>query len=209
MSDIKTVQRLYVQSYISYTATYIAALLAFWLFQDISQSKVINTWFIAFSLFTLIRFFMTWKFNQISHEEDYDIWLMTFLVMSVISGTMWGLTGYIFIPKGTLPLLDSVLHHGILFLFIASLIGGSIITYSASKIVYLSFSFPAVVPQCFMLIAQGDKYHSFLGGIFLTYGIVMFLISVYINRVFAEHNKIDAENATLKSILKKNDIKYE
>ena len=209
MSNLKKIQRLYGQSYISYCATYIAAILAFWLFQDISQSKTLNIWFIVFSIFTLIRFIITWRFNQTKHDDDNEIWLIMFLVMSAISGTMWGLSGFLFIPQDELPLLDSVLYHGILFLFIASLIGGSIITYSASKTVYLSFSFPAVVPHSFMLISQGDKYHSFLGGIFLAYGVIMFLISVYINRVFAEHNKVDAENDRLKLILNRNDIKFD
>lgn len=209
MTNLRTIQRLYSQSYISYSATYFAAILAFWLFQDIPQSKVLNIWFVIFTLFTLIRFFITWRFNKIKHDEDNETWLIVFLIMSAVSGTMWGLTGFLFLPKGVLPLLDSVLYHGILFLFIASLIGGSIITYSASKTVYLSFSFPAVVPQSFMLIAQGDKYHSFLGGIFLAYGVIMFLISVYINRVFAEHNRIESENELLKSILKKNGIKFD
>lgn len=209
MAELKTIQRLYKQSYVSYSATYIAAILAYWLFLDISQSKVLNIWFIVFTVFTLIRVILTWQFNKGVHNEDAEIWLMLFLVMSAISGTMWGLTGFLFIPKGSLPLLDSVLHHGILLLFIASLIGGSIITYSASKMVYLCFSFPAVIPQCLMLIAEGDKYHSFLGGIFLAYGVIMFLISVYINRVFAEHNKVDAENDRLKLILKRNDIKFD
>tara|TARA_R110002072_G_scaffold121618_1_gene255636 strand:+ start:14016 stop:14645 length:630 start_codon:yes stop_codon:yes gene_type:complete len=207
MTNLKTVQRLYGQSYISYSATYLAAILAFWLFQDVSQSKILNVWFIIFTLLTFIRFVMTWRYNQSTHNEGNETWLIMFLIMSAISGTMWGLSGFLFIPKGSLPLLESVLYHGMLFLFIASLIGGSIITYSASKMVYLSFSFPAVVPQSFMLIAQGDKYHSFLGGIFLAYGVVMFLISVYINRVFAEHNNVDAENDRLRLLLKRHDIK--
>ncbi|GJM04541.1 MAG: hypothetical protein DHS20C09_05320 [marine bacterium B5-7] len=207
MSNLKTIQRLYGQSYISYSATYLAAILVFWLFQGISHSKVLTIWFAIFSLFTFLRFVMTWRYNQTKHNEENETWLMIFLIMSAISGTMWGLSGFLFIPEDELSLLDSVLYHGMLFLFIASLIGGSIITYSASKTVYLSFSFPAVVPQSFMLIAQGDKYHSFLGGIFLAYGAVMFLISVYINRVFAEHNNVDAENDRLRLLLKRNDIK--
>ena len=209
MMDFKTIERLYSQSYVSYSATYAAAILAFWLFQDISQSKTLNIWFIIFSLFTFIRFVITWRFNQSEDKEDNETWLIIFLIMTAVSGTMWGLTGFLFIPKGSLPLLDSVLYHGILLLFIASLLGGSIITYSASKIVYLSFSFPAVVPQCFMLIAEGDKYHSFLGGIILVYATIMFLISVYINRIFAEQSKIDTENEFLKSTLKKNGIKID
>jgi len=179
------------------------------LFQDISQSKTLNIWFIIFSLFTFIRFVITWRFNQSEDKEDNETWLIIFLIMTAVSGTMWGLTGFLFIPKGSLPLLDSVLYHGILLLFIASLLGGSIITYSASKIDYLSFSFPAVVPQCFMLISEGDKYHSFLGGIVLAYAVIMFLISVYINRIFAEQSKIDTENEFLKSTLKKNGIKID
>ncbi len=198
MIDEKQIKRLYDQSYVSYIATYFVAVLAYWLFKDIAPEKIINTWFIIFSLFTTARFILTWRFKQGKNQEYDDIWFMLFLISTAISGTLWGLTGFLFIPDETLSLLDSVLNHGILLLFIASLIGGSIITYSASKMVYMSFSIPAIVPQCLMLIAQGNKYHSFLGGIVLAYACIMFVISVYINRVFTESNKVEAENEFLK-----------
>ena len=209
MIDKNQIQRLYDQSYFSYSATYFGAVMAFWLFKGITPDTVINTWFITFTIFTSARFFLTWKFNNSDHERNTDVWLIIFLITSAISGTMWGLTGFIFIPKGALPFLESVLHHGILLLFIATLIAGSIITYSASKIVYLSFSVPAIIPQCLMLVAQGDKYHSFLGGIVLIYAFIMFVISVYINRVFSEYDKIDVRNKFLKSVIEKHGIKVE
>lgn len=209
MINKKQIQRLYDQSYISYIATYCAAILAYWLFKDITPDKIINTWFIVFSIFITARFILTWRFKKKDYEEYDDIWLILFLIATAISGTLWGLTGFLFIPKDTLSLLDSVLHHGILLLFIASLIGGSIITYSASKTVYMSFSIPAIVPQCFMLIAQGDKYHSFLGGIVLAYACIMFVISVYINRIFTEYDETELENESLKEIITSNGIKIE
>lgn len=207
MISEKQVQRLYDQSYVSYIATYFAAVLAYWLFKDIAPERIINTWFIIFSLFTAARFILTWRYKQNKNKEHYDIWFILFLIATAISGTLWGLTGFLFIPDDTLSLLDSVLDHGILLLFIASLIGGSIITYSASKMVYMSFSIPAIVPQCLMLIAQGNKYHSFLGGIVLAYACIMFVISVYINRVFTEYNKIETENEFLKKIITSSGIK--
>ncbi len=206
MIDDKKIKRLYDQSYVSYIATYFAAVLAYWLFKDITPDKIINSWFIIFSLFTTARFILTWRFKQIKNKKYDDVWLILFLITTAISGTLWGLTGFLFIPAGTLSLLDSVLHHGILLLFIACLIGGSIITYSASKTVYMSFSIPAIVPQCLMLIALGNKYHSLLGGIVLAYACIMFVISVYINRVFTEYNKVEAENEYLKKIITSNGI---
>jgi hypothetical protein len=204
--DKNKIQRLYDQSYLSYTATYFGAVMTYWLFKDIAPTSVLNTWFIIFTLFTSARYFLTWQFNKSEHNKKNDIWLIIFLTTSAISGTLWGITGFLFIPKGSLPMLDSVLHHGILLLFIATLITGSIITYSASKTVYLSFSVPAVVPQCLMLIAQGDKYHSFIGGIVLLYAFVMFVISVYINRTFALNDKVEERNKYLESIIKKHGI---
>ena len=209
MINKSTIQRLYDQSYFSYAATFFGAVMAYWLFKGITPDAVLNTWFITFTIFTSARFFLTWKFNNSEHEKNTDVWMIMFLTASVISGTMWGLTGFIFIPKGALPLLESVLHHGILLLFIATLIAGSIITYSASKIVYLSFSVPAIIPQCLMLVAQGDKYHSFLGGIVLIYAFIMFVISLYINRVFSEYDEVNVRNRFLKSVIEKHGIKIE
>jgi len=209
MINKSQIQRLYDQSYFSYTATFFGAVMAFWLFNGITPDAILNTWFIIFAIFTSARFILTWKFNNRDEKKNIDIWMIIFLITSVISGTMWGLTGFIFIPKGALPMLESILHHGILLLFIATLIAGSIITYSASKTVYLSFSVPAIIPQCLMLVAQGDKYHSFLGGIVLIYAFIMFVISVYINRVFSEYDKVDVQNKYLKRVLARHDIKIE
>ncbi|MBL1142742.1 MAG: hypothetical protein HND53_11995 [Proteobacteria bacterium] len=208
MSDIKQVESLYQHSYISFIATLFAAILVYWLFKSVADINVLTTWLIVFVIITVIRIFISWRFLNIEHKNS-DLWLIAFLVMSMISGTLWGLTGILFIEKGTLPLLDSVLYHGMLLLFIAALITGSIVTYSASKIVYLSFSVPAVVPQCLLLISEGDKYHSLLGGIVLIYACVMFVFSVYIHKIFAENIKIEARNELLGFALKKNGIKLD
>ncbi|MEM6998725.1 MAG: hypothetical protein AAF419_02675, partial [Pseudomonadota bacterium] len=161
---------------------------------------------IIFTILVVIRFFTTWLFNKRENNKNIDYWLILFLIMSGISGTMWGLTGFLFIPEGLLSLLDSILFQGILLIFIATLIAGSIITYSASKTVFLVFSVPAIVPQSLMLIAQGDKYNSFLGGVMLTYFFIMFVISIYINRVFNEYSKMEMRNERLESELKNNGI---
>ena len=209
ITDPKQIERLYKQSYLAYIATIAGAILAYWLFLDIADSKILNVWFIVFILFALSRFLITWKFNKRNKNKDIEIWFIVFLITSAISGTMWGLTGFLFIPKGSLPLLDAVLYQGILLLFIAALLAGSAITYSASKIVYLSFSVPAVVPQCLMLIAKGDKYHSFLGGVILAYALVMLIVSIYIHRVFSEYCKAETENELLKATLKANGIELD
>lgn len=209
MSDIKLIERLYSQSYISYIATYVAALLALWIFIDISPKRILLIWFVIFSIVTFIRFIITWSHNKKNNQKNAEFWLILFLIMSAISGTLWGLTSFVFIPADSLEQLDSVLYHGILLLIIAALIAGSIVTYSACKSVYLSFSVPAIVPPCLMLIAKGDKYHSFLGGVVLAYAMIMFVISVYIHRVFSEYADVEFENEKLKKILDKHNISTE
>jgi hypothetical protein len=208
MSDIKQIERLYTNSYLSLIATLFAAVLVFLLFEPIADKQILTTWFIIFTTVTAVRLFISWRFLNHEHE-NIDSWLIIFIVASLVSGTMWGLTGFLFIEEGSLPLLDSVLYHGLLLLFITALIAGSIVTYSASRLVYLSFSVPAVVPQCFLLIAQGDKYHSFLGGVVLAYACVMFVISIYIYKIFSENSQIEERNELLEAVLKKNNIKIE
>lgn len=126
-----------------------------------------------------------------------------FVAASLISGTLWGLTGFVFIKEGHLTLLDSVLYHGLLLLFITALIAGSVVTYSASRLVYLSFSVPAVMPQCFLLISYGDKYHSFLGGVVLAYTCVMFLYLFIFIGFFQKTVRLKSEMNTWKLFLKK------
>lgn len=208
MSEIKQVERLYEHSYLSLIATLFAAVLVYWLFEPVTDRNVLVTWVSVFICVTVFRLFISWYFLNHEHK-NIDTWLLIFIATSLVSGTLWGLTGFIFIKEGSLILLDSVLYHGLLLLFITALITGSIVTYSVSRLVYLSFSVPAVVPQCFLLISYGDKYHSFLGGIVLAYAIVMFVISVYFHRIFLENTKIEERNEFLESMLKKNNIKLD
>ncbi len=86
-------------------------------------------------------------------------------------------------------------------LLISLLIAGSIITYSSKIIVFLSFSIPAIVPLSLMLVAKGDKYHSFLGGVGVGYLLIMFIISLYMNYVFNECLKIELKNESLRARL--------
>ncbi|GEM_PF-1655651 len=209
MSELKQIERLYSHSYLSFIATFFGAVLVFWFFQSIADPVVLNSWFIIFFILTIIRIVVSWYFHKSEHENNSQNWLIAFLCLSMISGTLWGLTGFLLIPEGVLTLFESVLYHGMLLLFITALIVGSLITYSASKMVYLSFAFPAVVPQCLMLISKGDQYHSFLGGFVLAYACIIFVISVYVYRIFLECSKTEIENEMLKKILDKNGIPFD
>jgi hypothetical protein len=209
MTDIKLIERLYNYSYLTYLATFFAAIITFWLFQGITAPKILNTWFIVFSVIIFSRFVITWCFKKYEHSKNIELWFILFLIATAISGTMWGITGFIFIPEGSLSLLDSVLYRGALLLFISTLVAGSVVTYSCSKIVYLVFAIPALIPQGLLLVAEGDKYHSFLGGVILVYVIVMFIIAVYFHRIFAENTKIEARNEYLENTLKKHGIKVD
>lgn len=200
MSDLKQIERLYSHSYLSFIATFFGAILVLWLFQTVAESLVLISWFAIFSILTFIRIVVTYHFQK-SDQINTETWLMVFLILTFFSGTMWGITGFLFIPEGLLSLVDSVLYHGMLLLFIVALITGSIITYSASKMVYLCFSVPAIVPQCLMLISKGDIYHSSLGGFVLAYACIMFVISIYIHQIFSQCSKIEAQNEIIKEIL--------
>ena len=167
MLDEKKIAHLYRNSYLSYIASAAGALLVFWLLQDIAPKNTLIVWLGIFMSLTVIRMLFSYSFLKMKHVTNVDVWLIAFVSMSFISGTLWGLTGFILIPKTGIVLTESVMYHGMLLLFIAVLIAGSVITYSISRLVYLSFSFPAIVPQCLMLIAKGDVYHSFLGGFML------------------------------------------
>ena len=163
-------------------------------------------WFILFSVVTISRFVSTWCFKKFEHKKNIELWFILFLIATTISGTLWGITGFILIPQGSLSLIDSVLYRGTLLLFICTLVGGSVVTYSSSKTIYLAFSVPAIIPQSLMLIAQGDKYHSFLGGVVMAYVIVIFIIAFYFHRIFAENVRIEKRNEYLETVLKRNNI---
>lgn len=199
--ETKQVKRLFSQSYITYISSYIAAGIAFYIFNDIVvDTSYVKNWFYLFSILTLFRISVALIFKNYENIYSIETWLYIFMLFSFISGVFWGISGFIFIPDSLL-LLDSVLYYGVLMFLISLLITGSIITYSSKIIVYLSFSIPAIVPLCLMLIAKGDKYHTFLGGVGIGYAFIMFIISLYMHSIYDECLKIELENKFLKTRL--------
>jgi len=204
--ETKQVNRLFSQSFITYIASYIGAGLAFYIFSDIAADiSYVKNWFYLFSILTLLRISTALIFKKADYIFNIETWLFIFIFFSFISGLMWGITGFIFISD-SMSLLDSVLYHGVLLLLISTLIAGSIITYSSKIIVYLSFSIPAIIPQCLILISIGDKYHTFLGGVCILYTFIMFIMSLYMHRIYDECHKIESSNTILRSTLRANGI---
>lgn len=195
-------QHLYRNSYISYVATAFGAFLVVWLLHRVAPQKILFFWFTLFLLLTIARCILTYVFQKQRHTSESSTWLNLFLVGAFTSGLFWGVSGILLIPDNALPLIDSVMYHGMLLLFIAVLIAASVITYSVSRSTYFCFALPAVVPQCLLLIYEGDNYHSFLGGFMLAYALVVFIISIYVNRMLLAALATQAENEKLWQLIK-------
>ncbi|MEQ8289855.1 MAG: hypothetical protein RIB78_09035 [Gammaproteobacteria bacterium] len=206
MLDIKKTEHLFHNSYISYVATAFGALLVVWLLHRVAPQKILLSWFLLFLLLTMARSVLTYCFQKKRHTLENDTWLILFLIGAFASGIFWGITGFLLIPDNGMSLLDSVVYHGMLLLFIAVLIAASVITYSISRSAYFCFAIPAVVPQCLMLIHKGDNYHSFLGGFMLAYALVVFVISLYVNRMLLVALATQEENEKLRRVLKDNKV---
>lgn len=209
MLDIRKTEHLFRNSYISYVATAFGALLVVWLLHQVAPQKILFFWFLLFLLLTIARSLLTYSFHNKRHTLGNDTWLTLFLIGAFASGIFWGVTGFLLVPDSSMPLLDSVVYHGMLLLFIAVLIAASVITYSISRSAYFCFALPAVVPQCLMLIHKGDNYHSFLGGFMLAYALVVFVISLYVNRMLLVALATQAENEKLWQVLKENKVDIE
>ncbi len=206
MLHSRVTQHLYRNSYLSYVATAVGALLVVWLLYRVAPSNMLFIWFSLFLLLTVARCVLTFFYQKQRTSKNCERWLSLFLVGAFISGLFWGVTGFLLIPSHSLPLIDSVMYHGMLLLFIGVLIAASVITYSVSRSAYFCFALPAVVPQCLMLVYKGDNYHSFLGGFMLAYALVVFVVSIYVNRMLLLSLATQEENEYLKHTIRANGI---
>ena len=148
----RIVEVLYEQSIPAITAALTTSIIVIAiLWRQVAMERLLG-WFLLYLIISGIRYFMVYRYNSAADRtENHQYWLNNYCVLSLVSGLMWGLTGYIF------RLNQDVIYLSFLLLCVCGLIAGSIPSYSVSHRAYYSFALPASTLLIFYMATARDS----------------------------------------------------
>ncbi|MCU7924409.1 MAG: EAL domain-containing protein [Candidatus Thiodiazotropha sp. (ex Dulcina madagascariensis)] len=144
------------------------ALLVGFYYWEVANRAILLAWAVSLFLLSIARILLFRRFNQVKHQTPkLRIWLRRHILMTFLSGTIWGLLSLFYDPGWPTA------HQVVLFVVVAGLAAGSVSAYAAVLEVYVVFLIPLLLPLEIALFVRGDQTTSFLGGFVLLFGIGM------------------------------------
>ena len=139
------------------SGTTLAALLAY-MQHSVIGTAVIVGWLSLIVAIAAARAGMTiWYRRAVSADADSKVWLLRFRLGVVISGSGWGLAGWLLFPAS-----DAV-HQVILGFVLAGLSAGAAATYAVDILSISAFLLPALVPFVLRLFMEGGDISKLMG----------------------------------------------
>ena len=148
----RVVEVLYEQAFPAITAALTSSVIVIAiLWKQVEMSRLL-AWFLIYLIISGIRYFTVFQYNSaVDRTGNHRYWLNIYCFWSIVSGIMWGLSGYIF------KLNQDVIYLSFLLLCVCGLIAGSIPSYSVSHRAYYSFALPASTLLIFYIATARDS----------------------------------------------------
>lgn len=148
----RQVEVLYEQSIPAITAALTAAIVVVAILWNQVRHERLFTWLLVYLFVMGVRYFWVYRYNvSETKAEKNDYWLNSYCVLAIVSGIMWGITGYAFM------LNDNVIYLSFLLLCVCGLIAGSIPSYAVFHRAYYSFTLPASIMLIFYIATAPDS----------------------------------------------------
>lgn len=148
----RVVEVLYEQSIPAITAALTTSIIVIAILWRQAQTERLLIWFLIYLVVSGMRYFLVYRYlDAVDKTRDHNYWLNLFCVLAVVSGVMWGLTGYVF------QLSQNVVYLSFLMLCVCGLIAGSIPSYAVSHRAYYSFTIPACILLIFYIATSKDS----------------------------------------------------
>jgi len=150
----------------------------------VASTGLLLAWFATLLLLVAARVMVLRRFKRVSrYTFDAGLWLRRHLVMTFVSGTVWGLLSLFYDPAWP------VVHQVVLFVTIAGLAAGSMSAYSGMLENYVVFLIPLLLPLEVGLFLRGDPTTTFLGGIvfLFAFGLLLVARNLYLQVIDSIH----------------------
>lgn len=174
----RQVEVLYESAPFAITASISASIIIALVFWGHVRTSGIMIWLTACIILTGIRYFQVARYKK--SEEKYDkpeFWLHNYLILTIISGLLWGLSAYILAPG------DQPTYTGFLLLIVCGLIAGAIPSYAVFHRIFYGFTIITIVPlTVYTLTINGSEFSTF-AFLFCFFSGFMFLIETRVHHI--------------------------
>lgn len=159
----------------------IAAVLLFSiLLQYVSQDTLIH-WFGFFLLIIFLRVIISIYYRKASATAaNTRLWFNLFLMGTALYGVMWSGTAIYLVPS------ESAVITGFTGLLLCGLAAGSVAISSVNMKVFMIYAVSTLWPYAALLISSGQNPQVLVGWLMMLYFIIIMLMSVQVNRYFAD-----------------------
>jgi two-component system cell cycle sensor histidine kinase/response regulator CckA len=190
------VNQLYERGPVGIIATLVnSAILSSIQWRVISHS-VILSWFSVLFLITLIRAIYIYKYRRASSMSIRSrTWGTWFIIGIGISGIVWGAAGIFLFPG------KDIAHQIFPAFVLGGMVAGAASAFSALKMAFYAYTFPALVPIIIKFFSLGDNIHLAMGVMVSLFAFLVTVTAIRSNETLVMSLKLRFENKSLVNYL--------
>ncbi|MEA2039442.1 MAG: ATP-binding protein [Thermodesulfobacteriota bacterium] len=186
------VKLLYKNASMAIVATAVNSSILTFILWNVISHRVLILWLFCNFLIALPRYILVRRYNHTSiipaEANKWGAWLIIGLALS---GMVWGSAAvFLFAP-------ESIAHQVFLAFVLAGMVAGGLVTFSAIRGAFLTYSLPALIPIIVRFFAQGDDIHMAMGAMTLLFTILVFISVQRIHDTIISSLKLQFENSDL------------
>jgi PAS domain S-box-containing protein len=190
------IEQLYHQAYAGIYGSLIVACMLVMTFWTVESHTLLVAWLLCISLVYVWRQFITAKFLKLKVSgPDALKWERPFVVLTSISGLLWGVASVLFFPS------SSPIHQALLLIFLTGLSNGVLIIYCALKTVYLPFLLLGGLPLIGRLIYEQTSSLLAVGFLVAFYLVVLIMMGNRMNQTYGRYLRLRLLNLDLVNFL--------
>ena len=159
----------------------IAAVLLFSILLQYISQEILIRWFGFFLLIIFLRVIISIYYRKATNTDARTrLWFNLFLAGTALYGVMWSGTAIYLVPS------ESAVITGFTGLLLCGLAAGSIAISSVNMKVFMIYAISTLWPYAALLISSGQNPQVLVGWLMMLYFIIIMLMSVQVNRYFAD-----------------------
>ena len=159
----------------------IAAVLLFSILLQYVSQETLTRWFGFFLLIIFLRVIISIYYRKATNKAAKTrLWFNLFLAGTALYGVMWSGTAIYLVPS------ESAVITGFTGLLLCGLAAGSVAISSVNMKVFMVYAISTLWPYAALLIASGQNPQVLVGWLMMLYFIIIMLMSVQVNRYFAD-----------------------
>lgn len=182
---------LYEQVKISLLTNIVAGVLYSSIMLNVIPHATIILWLTILVVISAIRVFMVYQYHKLENKlRNPELWHVIFIFSVAITGSIWGST-LLLLPE------DVPIYTTITVLFLCGLSSGAVAVLSISRLAYLAFMIPALVPGMIALFLADSYLCNVLSLTILIYFLFLTLSVINTNRRLVSSLVLEIENNSL------------